>query len=211
MNKVIIYKGFPHSSVGNKSTCDVGDLASIPGWGRSPEEQNGYPLQYSGLGESHGQRSLVCIHGLARFGHDLQTKPAIICKEDVPGSVFLKNETEQWERSPSCLRTFALSYWVLFELVQMGAQSLHLHEKWGLHFFKGLFLGSDLCACLAVSPFWSHRIPPGFDWSETIYPQKTDRMPLSLSPFITEENIPSRGWFFCMEWYRHHFQHPLSL
>ena len=49
MNKVIIYKGFPHSSVGNKSTCDVGDLASIPGWGRSPEEGNSYPLQYSCL------------------------------------------------------------------------------------------------------------------------------------------------------------------
>ena len=32
-----------------KSTCDVGDLGSIPGLGRSPGEGNGNPLQYSCL------------------------------------------------------------------------------------------------------------------------------------------------------------------
>ena len=140
MNKVIICKGFPHSSAGNESACEAGDLALIPGWGRSPGEGKGYPLQYSGLGESHGWRSLVCIPGLARVGHDLETKPAIICKEDMPGSVFEHNEAEWWERSPSCLRTFALSYWALFELVTMGAQILHFHEKWGLHFLKDFSL-----------------------------------------------------------------------
>ena len=103
-------------------------------------EGNGYPLQYSGLGESHGWRSLVCIPGLARVGHDLETKPAIICKEDRPGSIFEHNEAERWERSPSCLKTFALSYWALFELVTMGAQILHLHEKWELHFLKDFSL-----------------------------------------------------------------------
>ena len=35
-----------------------GDLASIPGLGRSPEEGNGNPLQYSCLENPHGQRSL---------------------------------------------------------------------------------------------------------------------------------------------------------
>ena len=28
-------------------TCNTGDPGSIPGWGRSPGEGNGYPLQYS--------------------------------------------------------------------------------------------------------------------------------------------------------------------
>ena len=28
---------------------DAGDVGSVPGWGRSPGERNGYPLQYSGL------------------------------------------------------------------------------------------------------------------------------------------------------------------
>ena len=37
-------------------TCNVGDLGSIPGLGRSPEEGNGYPLQYSGL-----ENSMDCV------------------------------------------------------------------------------------------------------------------------------------------------------
>ena len=32
-----------------ESTCNEGDLGSIPGLGRSPGEGNGYPLQYSTL------------------------------------------------------------------------------------------------------------------------------------------------------------------
>ena len=44
--------GFPGVSAGKESTCNVGDLGSIPGLGRSPGEGNGYPLQYSGLENS---------------------------------------------------------------------------------------------------------------------------------------------------------------
>ena len=39
--------GFPDSSAGKESTCNVGDPSSIPGSGRSPGEGIGYPLQYS--------------------------------------------------------------------------------------------------------------------------------------------------------------------
>ena len=39
--------GFPDSSVGKESACNVGDPSSIPGLGRSPGEGIGYPLQYS--------------------------------------------------------------------------------------------------------------------------------------------------------------------
>ena len=35
-----------------KNPPDAGDLGSIPGLGRSPEEGNGYPLWYSGLENS---------------------------------------------------------------------------------------------------------------------------------------------------------------
>ena len=41
--------GFPCGSAGKESTCNVGDLGSIPGLGRSPGDGKGYPLQYSGL------------------------------------------------------------------------------------------------------------------------------------------------------------------
>ena len=38
-----------------ESTCDVGDLGSIPGLARSPGEGKGYPLLYSGL-ENWGRK-----------------------------------------------------------------------------------------------------------------------------------------------------------
>ena len=51
--------GFPRASDGNESACNKGDLGSITGLGRSPGEGQGNPLQYSCLGNPHGQRSLV--------------------------------------------------------------------------------------------------------------------------------------------------------
>ena len=44
--------GFPGGSAGKESTCNEGDLGSIPGLGRCPGEGNNYPLQYSGLESS---------------------------------------------------------------------------------------------------------------------------------------------------------------
>ena len=44
--------GFPCGSAGKESIYKAGDLGSIPGLGRSPEEGKGYPLQYSGLENS---------------------------------------------------------------------------------------------------------------------------------------------------------------
>ena len=41
--------GFPGSPDGKESACNVGDLGSIPGLGKSPGEGNGNPLQYSCL------------------------------------------------------------------------------------------------------------------------------------------------------------------
>ena len=38
--------GFPDSSVGKESGCNVGDPGSFPGSGRSPGEGLGYPHQY---------------------------------------------------------------------------------------------------------------------------------------------------------------------
>ena len=56
------YLGFPGGSAGKGSNCSEGDLDSIPGLGRSPGEEKGYPLQYSGL-----ENSMDCIvHGVAK-------------------------------------------------------------------------------------------------------------------------------------------------
>ena len=51
--------GFPDSSAGKESTCNAGDLGSIPGLARSPGGGHGSPLQYSCLENPHGQRSLA--------------------------------------------------------------------------------------------------------------------------------------------------------
>ena len=54
--------GFPDSSVGKESICNAGDRGWIPGLGRSPGEEKGYPLRYSGL-----ENSMDCIvHGVAK-------------------------------------------------------------------------------------------------------------------------------------------------
>ena len=53
------FQGFPGSSDGKESPCNVGDLGSIPGSGRSPGGGNGNPPQYSCLENPHGQKSLV--------------------------------------------------------------------------------------------------------------------------------------------------------
>ena len=57
---------FPGGLDNIESTCNVGDLASIPGLGRSPGGGHGNPLQYSSLENPHGQRSLV---GYSPWGH----------------------------------------------------------------------------------------------------------------------------------------------
>ena len=40
---------FPGGSDGKESACNMEDLGSIPGSGRSPGEENDYPLQISSL------------------------------------------------------------------------------------------------------------------------------------------------------------------
>ena len=55
---------------------DLRDAALIPGWGRSPGEGNGNPLQCSCL-ENPTDRGTwqATVHGVARNGHDLAAKP----------------------------------------------------------------------------------------------------------------------------------------
>ena len=57
-----VFLRFPGGLTAKESSCNAGDLGSIPGLGRSPGEGNGYPLQYSGL-----ENPMDCIvNGLAK-------------------------------------------------------------------------------------------------------------------------------------------------
>ena len=61
------YLGFPGVSEVKESACNVGDLGSIPGLGRSPGEGNGNPLQYSCL-ENPMDRGAwwATVHGVTK-------------------------------------------------------------------------------------------------------------------------------------------------
>ena len=51
-----------------KFACNAGDQSSIPGFGRSSEEVNGTPLQYSCLGKSMDRGAWqVIVHGVAEL------------------------------------------------------------------------------------------------------------------------------------------------
>ena len=57
-----VFLGFLCGSAGQESAGNVGDLGSIPGLERSPGEEKGYPLQYSGLENSMDW----IVHGVAK-------------------------------------------------------------------------------------------------------------------------------------------------
>ena len=62
-----------HSVVKNSpdNPGDTGDVGSRPGLGRSPEEENGNPLQHSCLGNPMDRGTWqATAHGVARVGHD---------------------------------------------------------------------------------------------------------------------------------------------
>ena len=60
-------KIFLNSSEVKASVCNVGDLGSIPGSGRSPGEGNGNPLQYSCLeNPMEGGAWWATVHGVTK-------------------------------------------------------------------------------------------------------------------------------------------------
>ena len=119
---------------GKESTCNVGDLDSIPRLGRSSGEGNGYPLQYSGL-----ENSTDCIvHGVAKS----QTR--------------LSDSLSFLQTSTCCDRHLQMLKWLkqsgvwhkLRKVLVIGSDPRTSWEKssWG-----GLApLGSHLCSFLTV-------------------------------------------------------------
>ena len=62
--------GFPDGSGGIESSCNAGDMGSIPGLGRSPGGGHGNPLQYSCLeNPMDGGAWWVQSMGSQRVGH----------------------------------------------------------------------------------------------------------------------------------------------
>ena len=63
--------GFPGGSDGKESACNAGDWVLTPELGRSSEEGNGYPLQYSWLENSTDRGAWrATAMGSQRVRHD---------------------------------------------------------------------------------------------------------------------------------------------
>ena len=71
--------GFPGGSDGKESTCNAGDTGLIPGSGRSPGEGNGYPLQYSCLGNPTDRGAWrATVHGVSDSQTQLRSVPVTV-------------------------------------------------------------------------------------------------------------------------------------
>ena len=68
--------GFPGGTAVKNPPANAGDPVLIPGSERSTGERDGNPLQYSCL-ENPMDRGVwgAIVHGVARVGYDLVTKP----------------------------------------------------------------------------------------------------------------------------------------
>ena len=64
---LVLSEGIPGGSDTKESAYNAGDLGLIPGLRGSPEEGNGYPLQYSCLESSMGRGAWRgTVHGIAK-------------------------------------------------------------------------------------------------------------------------------------------------
>ena len=95
-----VFTNFPSGSDGKESTCkkkkkestcNAGDVGSIPGLGRSSGRGHGNPLQYSCLENPHRQKSLA---GYSPWGcrvrHDWMTKHSTEQTSGISGSIQSK-------------------------------------------------------------------------------------------------------------------------
>ena len=73
-NYLCLFMGFSGCSVGKESACNVRDPHSVPGWGRSPGEGNGYTVQNSCLENSMEEEpGGLQYSGQQRVGHKRMT------------------------------------------------------------------------------------------------------------------------------------------
>ena len=86
--------GFLCGSVGKESSCNVGNLSSIPGLRRSPGEGKGYSLQYSGLENSMDYP----VHGVTKsrkqlsdFHFHFQRGQSILKNDQLRTQIFWHN------------------------------------------------------------------------------------------------------------------------
>ena len=124
--------GFPDTSDGKESACNVGGPSSNPGWGRSPGEGQGNPLEYSCLDNSmdRGARQAT-VHG--------------VTESDMTEWLTLSGDYWDYCGWGGCLLTVDMQGLNLGHTVEVEWAGLfdcmwEMKEKWNpSHFCKGLY------------------------------------------------------------------------
>ena len=90
-----VYIGLPSAQLvkkKKKSACSTGVQGLIAGLERFPGEGNGNPFQYSCLENPMGRGAWrAIVHGVARVGHNLATKPPSCVYMCVCVCVYIKS------------------------------------------------------------------------------------------------------------------------
>ena len=108
----LVFLGFPGGSDGKECACNMGDLGSIPGLGRSSGGGHGNPLQYSCLENLHEQRGLVGYSPWGCKGSD--TTERLSTAHKVPSDLTLRRSSKSvWE-----LQRKAYSYYFPIKMHQ---------------------------------------------------------------------------------------------
>ena len=136
INRATNFCSLPGSSAGKESTCNVGNLESITGLGRSPGEGNSYPLQYSGL-----ENSTDCTdHGVRKSWTQLSdfhfffSPTSVFLKKNLicTGLVALWHVRSSQIRDQTCVSSIGrqiLYHWVTRE-APISVFSTHFPVKW---------------------------------------------------------------------------------
>ena len=140
-----VFLGFPCGSAGKESTCNAGDLDSIPGLGRSPGEGKGYPLELW-PGEFHG---LYSSWGLCRVRKGIVKSRTRLSdfhfnfhfsrKSWELLSIGLQRKTSEaylWQKTNSCEPCLTLRVFILMFKMHSHVCSLELL----LAFWKSVFI-----------------------------------------------------------------------
>ena len=171
---LVLYMGFPGSSAGKESACNVGDLGSIPGLGRSPGEGKGYRKATDSsilAGDSMGYSPFPgIVHGVIKSWTRLSdfhwlTGLSLCVRDPLPAicrKLSVLQPTVHKRVVP--LRSLALSLHIHWHFSLVCELSSLRHEFLSLHFavsWVALLTPSFSLPLLQGQPFTSVFEPPG--------------------------------------------------
>ena len=132
--------GLPQWCSGKESACNAEDMGLIPGWGISPGEGNGNPLQYSCLGNTMGRGTCwAIVYGLVEESdttEQLNNKDHMAWRpwgsfENLWDNNDKKNTSYKWQGHQQGLTEFRGPGWVSIYAISILRSSHMMLCHWG--------------------------------------------------------------------------------